>query len=175
MEAMRSDEDLMADVARGSEDAFRELLGRYDRPLAGYLNRQTAGRDTEDLFQETWLRVVRSARSFDRRARFKPWLYRIALNVLRDWWRRGRALEPAVARDSDAREPEREGAAVDAERLLAQLSPEQREAVALRYWLDLSEAEMSELLGIPRGTVKSRLHAAISRLSALARVDGRGT
>jgi len=170
---MHSDEELMAGVARGSEDAFRELLGRYERPLAGYLNRQTAGRDSEDLFQEIWLRVVRSARSFDRRARFKPWLYRIAINVLRDWWRRGRAPEPAVAWDPDAREPVPEGAAVDAERLLARLSPEQREAVALRYWLDLSEAEMSEVLGVPRGTVTSRLHTAISRLSALARADGR--
>jgi len=172
---MRSDEDLMGEVARGSEEAFRELLGRYERPLAGYLRRQTAGRDSEDLFQEIWLRVVRSARSFDRRARFKPWLYRIALNALRDWWRRNRAQEPAPAGDPVASEPVCEGAAVDAERLLARLSPEQREAVALRYWLDLSEAEMSEVLGVPRGTVKSRLHAAMSRLSALARDEERGS
>jgi RNA polymerase sigma-70 factor (ECF subfamily) len=170
---MRSDEELMAELARGSEDALRELLRRYERPLAGYLRRQTRDRDAEDLFQEVWLRVVRSARSFDRNARFKPWLYRIAFNVFRDWCGRGAAREQGGEIDAAADPPEREGAALDAERFLAALSREQRDVVALRYWLDLSEAEMSEVLGIPRGTVKSRLHAAMTRLSALARDDGK--
>jgi RNA polymerase sigma-70 factor (ECF subfamily) len=172
-EAMLSDEDLMGEVARGSEDALRELLRRYERPLAGYLRRQTGDRDAEDLFQDVWLRVVRSARSFDRTARFKPWLYRIAFNVFRDWWRGSGARETVAEIDAVAEPGAREGAALDAERLLARLPREQRDVVALRYWLDLSEAEMSEVLDIPRGTVKSRLHAAMSKLSALAREKGR--
>lgn len=161
----------MGELARGSEEALRELLRRYERPLAGYLRRQTRDRDAEDLFQEVWLRVVRSARSFDRGARFKPWLYRIALNVFRDWCGRDSAREQGAEIDIAAEPRAREGAGLDAERLLAGLSREQREVVTLRYWLDLSEAEMSEVLGIPRGTVKSRLHAAMTRLSALARDD----
>jgi len=164
---MRSDEELMGEVARGSEDALEELLRRYERPLAGYLRRQSGAQDAEDLFQEVWLRVVRSATSFDRSARFRPWLYRIAFNVFLDWRRRSAAREQTAEIEAVADPAGREGAALDAQRLLIHLSPDQRDVVALRYWLDLSEAEMSEVLGIPRGTVKSRLHAAMSRLSAL--------
>jgi len=165
----------MADVARGSEEALRELLGRYERPLAAYLRRQTRDRDTEDLFQEVWLRVVRSARSFDASARFKPWVYRIALNVCRDWSAHAGATPATFRDDRPSESSTREGAAIDAERFLAALPREQRDVVILRFWLDLSEAETSEVLAIPRGTVKSRLHAAMARLGALARKDEKPT
>jgi RNA polymerase sigma-70 factor (ECF subfamily) len=171
---MESDEALMVEIAQGSEPAFRELLRRYQRPLSGYLRRQSAGRavdvsEVEDLFQEVWLRVARSAGSFRPSARFRPWLYRIALNVVRDF-AGGRSPAAVDSRFEPVAEPTaREGAALEAERMLEALAPEQREVVMLRYYLDLSEAEMSEVLDVPRGTVKSRLHAAMSRLSTLAR------
>ena len=61
---MATDEVLCEAVARGDEEALRELCGRYERPLFHFLSRHTGGRDVEDLYQETWLRVVRAAPRF---------------------------------------------------------------------------------------------------------------
>jgi RNA polymerase sigma-70 factor (ECF subfamily) len=164
---MASDEDLVAAVALGSESAFSELLGRHERPLAGFLRRQLGDADAEDVFQEVWLRVARGAPGFDVSRRFKPWLYGIALNEMRDWLaRRGRARElPLEGADVPDPKSGTTAAHVDVERLLSILPLEQRDVLILRYQLDLSEAEIAEALGVPRGTVKSRSHAALARLA----------
>src|SRR5512144_2606774 len=83
-----SDEALMMRVARGDDAALAILVRRWERPLHGLLWRQTGGRDADDLFQETWLRIVRAAGRFDGERRFSTWLFQIALNVARDWRRR---------------------------------------------------------------------------------------
>jgi RNA polymerase sigma-70 factor (ECF subfamily) len=169
---MRADEDLMQAVAEGDETALAELCRRWERPLLRFLSRHTGGRDVDDLYQETWLRAVRAAPRFDRRRRFSTWLFQIALNLARDWHRR-RPPEPAdAAEGSDgASAPPRDAvdAALDVERLLAALPEAQRTVVVLRYCHDLGEGEVAEILGCPRGTVKSRLHHAMARLAALAR------
>ena len=161
----------MAAVARGSEAHFAELLRRYERLLAGFLRRQVGDADAEDVFQEVWLRVARGAPSFDRTRRFKPWLFGIALNESRTWIRRRPQSAPHDVRPGDIVDSGAapSGATVDVERLLANLPGEQREVMVLRYQLDLSEVEISETLGVPRGTVKSRAHAALARLADLAR------
>ena len=166
-----TDEALMQRVARGDQRALEALCARWQRRLHGLLWRQTAGRDVEDLYQETWLRVVRAADRFDPQRRFSTWLHQIALNLCRDWRRRPpeEPVDPdrirLVAPDATAAT----SAAVDVERLLAALPEAQRSVVALRLQQDLSEAQVAEILGIPRGTVKSRLHEALRRLAALAR------
>ena len=168
---MATDEELVAAVALGSEPAFAELVGRHERPLAGFLRRQLGDADAEDVFQEVWLRVARSAPGFDVSRRFKPWLYGIALNEIRDWLaRRGRARELPLEDDeiADPRSAST-GAGVDVERLLGTLPKEQRDVLILRYQLDLSESEIAEALGVPRGTVKSRSHAALARLGSLVK------
>ena len=113
---------------------------------------------------------MRAARRFDPRRRFSTWLFQIALNLCRDWHRRPPPdpidpadLEPlpAPAHPVDAN--------IDARRLLAALPEAQRSAVILRYYHDLGEDEMAEILGCPRGTVKSRLHHAMRRLIEMAR------
>lgn len=78
---MATDEELMQSVAEGDPSALRELCARWERPLYRFLHRAADGRDTDDLFQETWLRVVRSARRFDPARRFSTWLFQIALNL----------------------------------------------------------------------------------------------
>ena len=167
---MPADEALIAAVADGDRRALEELCRRWERPLFQFIHRHTGGRDVEDLYQETWLRVVRAARRFDPRRRFSTWLFQIALNLCRDWHRRPppdpvdpAGIEPAPVAD------ERADAAIDARRLLAALPEAQRSAVILRYFHDLGEDEMAEVLGCPRGTVKSRLHHAMRRLMELAR------
>ncbi|MGH7895153.1 MAG: RNA polymerase sigma factor [Candidatus Binatia bacterium] len=161
----------MAAVATGDPRALEALCRRYERPLHQFLWRHLGGRDVEDLHQETWLRVVRSAGRFDRRRRFSTWLFQIATNLCRDWHRRPPA-EPSDPATLDAPTPdtaERQGAALDAARLLAALPEPQRAAVLLRYYHDLPEEEVAEILGCPRGTVKSRLHNAMTTLKTLAR------
>jgi RNA polymerase sigma-70 factor (ECF subfamily) len=169
---MASDEDLAIRLAQGDESALAELLRRHERSISSFLYRHTGGRDVEDLYQETWLRVVRHARRFDPARRFSTWLFQIALNLARDWHRQ----RPP---DADDREPQggdaggldRSEARADAARLLDQLPESQREAVILRFYHDLSEQQMAEILDCPKGTVKSRLHHGLARLSQLARED----
>ncbi len=167
---MPSDEALVGQVACGDEQALAALLRRWERPLAHFLHRQTGGRDVDDLYQETWIRVVRAAERFDGERRFSTWLFQIALNLCRDW-RRRRVPEPVDgAGDGTAADDDPAAvAALDVERLLARLPAAQREVVALRYLHELSEEEVAAVLDIPRGTVKSRLHHGIARLNALVR------
>jgi RNA polymerase sigma-70 factor (ECF subfamily) len=167
---MATDEELVSQLAHGDEPALAELLRRYERPLSHFIARHTAGRDVEDLYQETWLRVVRHAARFDRTKRFSTWLFQISVNLCRDWHRRvppepsaDAAMSAAVhdTTGSDAR--------IDAARLLTLLPEAQREVVILRYYHDLSEEEVARILDCPKGTVKSRLHNALARLAALVR------
>src|SRR5881409_1366472 len=153
---MATDEELIAAVASGDGRGLEELCRRWERPLYQLIARHTGARDVEDLYQETWLRVVRAARRFDPARRFSTWLFQIAVNLCRDWQRRP-PPEPV------------DPAAVDAHRLLATLPEAQRSAVILRYYHDLPEEEVAAILGCPRGTVKSRLHHAMRRLLETAR------
>jgi RNA polymerase sigma-70 factor (ECF subfamily) len=167
------DEDLVVRVAQGEAGALEVLLRRYERPLGAFLHRRTAGRDVEDLFQETWLRVVRAAPAFDSNRRFSTWLFEIAANLCRDWWRR-RPPEPVAADGMDiaaAGDHARVDDAMTIDALLAKLPDAQREAIVLRYWHDFTEAEVGAILGCPIGTVKSRVHAGLARLAELAAAD----
>ena len=163
---MASDEDLVGRLVDGDELALRELLRRYERPLSHFIYRHTGGRDVEDLYQDTWLRVVQHAGRFDRSRRFSTWLFQIAVNLCRDWHRRT-PPDPAQLPDSAASDdrPATE-ARIDAARLLAVLPESQREVVLLRYYQDLTEDEVAQILDCPKGTVKSRLHNALARLAA---------
>ena len=170
---MPSDEDLMRRVATGDTQAFETLCRRHERPLHQFLWRHLGGRDVDDLYQETWLRVARAAARFDPRRRFSTWLFQIAVNLCRDWHRRP-PPEPHDPDTLDAVAPDTiapRGAAIDAHRLLAALPEGQRAAVLLRYWHDLPEDEVAAILDVPRGTVKSRLHTAMTTLKFLAGKD----
>ena len=168
---MATDEDLMTAVASGDGRALAELCGRYERGLHRFIFRHTGGRDVDDLYQETWLRVVRAARRFDPRRRFSTWLFQIAVNLCRDWHRRPppEPVDPAGVEDSRAGPSGTADALLDARRLLAALPEAQRSVVILRYYHDLGEDEVAEIVGCPKGTVKSRLHHAMARLARLAR------
>ncbi|MFI5364417.1 MAG: RNA polymerase sigma factor [Candidatus Binatia bacterium] len=171
---MATDEELVGRVAQGNEPALAELLRRYERPLSHFIFRHTNGRDVEDLYQETWLRVVRAAARFDRSRRFSTWLFQIAVNLCRDW-RRAAPPEPAEL-PSTAAAPDaaaRTDAGLDAARLLALLPEPQRAVVILRYYHDLSEDEVARILDCPKGTVKSRLHNALARLASFVRTEER--
>lgn len=167
---MPTDENLVERLASGDESALRELLSRYERRLSSFLYRNTGGRDVEDLYQETWVRVVRHASKFDPSKKFSTWLFQIAINLCRDWLRR-KPPEPQLVGDDrvSSAAMARTEAALDVQRLLTQLPAEQREVLILRYYHDMTEEQVAEVLGCPRGTVKSRAHHAFARLSEIVR------
>lgn len=171
---MATDEELLARVAAGDEPALAILLERYERALSRFLHRHTGGRDVDDLYQETWLRVVRHADRFDASRRFSTWLFQIAVNLCRDWFRRRRPddhVDAAAVAASPGAEPAE--IRLDVERLLMLLPEPQREVLILRYFHDLSEDEIARVVDCPKGTVKSRLHNALARLTVVVRAEGR--
>ncbi len=159
----------MERVQRGEVQAFELLFERFRGRLFGFLYRRCGdGSVAEDLLQETWFRVVRSRDRFDPRRRFSTWLFQIANNLCRD---RGRRLEverrgkqnisEAMLADAPAVRSTPVEAKLDMTGRLARLSDRLREVVVLRYFHDQSEREIARIVGIPAGTVKSRLHQAI--------------
>jgi RNA polymerase sigma-70 factor, ECF subfamily len=163
-----SDEDLMVCVQAGDPQALAALIDRWRAPLYAFLWRRV-GEGADDLFQESWIRVSRARDRFDRSRRFSTWLFQIANNLCRDRWRRQGAGRRALdALRVDAQTSGRDHVPAPElpadhrlRRQLERLPERLREVLVLRYYQDLGEAEIAEILGIPRGTVKSRLHAAV--------------
>ncbi len=162
----------MAAVRRGDEEALGILLDRYRSRLFGFLIRRIGDPSAaEDLFQETWLRVVRARERFDPDRRFSTWLFQIANNLCRDRARRravaGRYAESML--EQTRNDPGRRSAPplderLDMQRRLAALPDHLREVLLLRYYHQLGEREIAEAVGVPPGTVKSRLHSAVKAL-----------
>jgi RNA polymerase sigma factor (sigma-70 family) len=171
---MCSDEELMSAVARGDEAALGMLVGRHAARLRAYLLRYSSNpEDADDLLQEAWVRVARSARRYDAKRPFRSWLYGIATNLARDLFRRRATRERAQGELAMQPRMEAELGPIERSDLLERIArlPENRRAVLhLRYFEGMNEAEMAEVLGIPRGTVKSRLHAAMRELRSEYRV-----
>ena len=84
----RTDEELVALSVRGDTESFNQLILRWERPILP--SRIPVGREEEAVVQETFLRAYRGIRNFRGQAKFSSWIYRIALNLCRDWMRRER-------------------------------------------------------------------------------------
>lgn len=168
-----ADEWLVVRCQLGERDAFDELVARWQLPLWRYA-RQLAGSDAaaDDATQDVWLRVLRSIARLRDGAKLRPWLFGIARRVLMD---RLRALYrlPLVAGDDadlaalpadddDALALEVELAALRDG--LARLPPLECEVLTLFYLQELSLDEVAQVLAVPVGTVKSRLHRARQQL-----------
>jgi RNA polymerase sigma-70 factor, ECF subfamily len=165
---------LVRAAQRGSTEAVDALFRReWPRAYrAAYLVVHDAAA-AEDIAQEAFLAAIRALDRFDRRRPFGPWLHRIAVNRAIDH-ARSRALRREV--DAAAAEPEAPPpeAPLSAELIaaLAELTPESRAIVALRYLLDLTPGEIAAALGLPRGTVNSRMRRALDRLAELLPEEG---
>ena len=118
----------------------------------------------EDIAQESFLAAIRNLDRFDRRRPFGPWLHRIVVNRAIDWARARslrRELDVEAVAEPAAPEPER---VEELTRVLTELGPEHRAVIVLRYLLEYTPGEIAELLGLPRGTVNSRLRRGLDRL-----------
>ena len=157
--------------------AYEELVRRYQDVAVRTARLIAPAVDADDAAQEAFVKAWIALPRFRPGAPFRPWLLRIVSNEARNrrrsaGRREGLAIRATADRPSDDAAPSPEAAALLAERraiLLAALNglrDEDREIIAARYFLDLSEAESADILGLPRGTVKSRLSRALARLRA---------
>jgi RNA polymerase sigma-70 factor (ECF subfamily) len=123
----------------------------------------------EDIAQEAFLAALRSLDRFDRRRPFGPWLHRIVVNRAIDWSRarrlRREAGDAALEAVAGAQAPDNPHSRTLAA-ALAELSPEHRAVIVLRHLLEYTPGEIAELLGLPRGTVNSRLRRGLDHLAA---------
>jgi len=194
----RTDEDLLARIRSGEMEHFGELVRRYERELFGYLRRYVGSEDlAADVFQNTFIAVFRKIEQYQPGRAARPWLYTIATHQAIDALRRrSRRLDhradaalptgddgsesgarsfselifdqdpgpPALAETEELRAMVRE--AID------QLPELWRQVIILAYFQGLRYFEIAEALEIPLGTVKSRLHAAVGRLTEIWQATG---
>lgn len=170
----RSERGLIRAAQGGSEQAIEELFRRYwpvGYRAAVYITRDAAA--AEDIAQESFLAAVRNLDRFDRARPFGPWFKRLVANRAIDWTRareiRGRYIdrergEQAVRAAGEPAIPASGAWAADLTAAVAALPFEQRTVVVLRYLLEYTPGEIAELVGIPRGTVNSRLRRGLDAL-----------
>ena len=160
---------LVRAAQKGSQDAIAELFARHwsQAYRAAFLVTGD-GAAAEDIAQEAFLAALRALPSFDARRPLRPWLHRIVVNRAIDF-ARARALRNEVGADAagEAAAPpeiDRQALGEDVAAALLQLGPEQRAVVVLRYLLEFTPGEIGEILGLPRGTVNSRLRRGLDAL-----------
>ena len=186
---MHIETDLLTKCARGDEKAYQELVARLEKPLINFIYRYVGERNlSEDIFQETFVRVLRNLADFRPEASLGTWIFTIARNLCLDHLKarkrhrevsleapasdkEGRVIEfKEVLRgkgETPLRNVERAELKADAVRALRELSPAKREALVLRLYSELPYQEISRVVGAPVGTVKFRVHEALRDLSKL--------
>jgi RNA polymerase sigma-70 factor (ECF subfamily) len=182
-----TDAELLARYAAGDEDSFREIVTRYKNSLYAFLKQFLNNRDiVEDVFQETFLQVFASRESFDTDRPLRPWLFTIAANKAKDALRKSqRTAAIPIGTISESQEMsfddvlntlnfdttmpyeelERGETASRVGQVIANMPESLREILILAYFNRFSYKQMAEILSIPIGTVKSRLHTAVARFA----------
>lgn len=186
-----TDENLIADYRQsGDRTMFETLIRRYEREIYAYLRRYIGNAEmAEDAFQGTFLQVHLKCHQFDSTRRFRPWLYAIATNQAIDVQRRNKrhrmvSLDRPVGNDDEGRVgswcDKLVGTATDpldaasreengrwVHQAVESLGEPMQQVIELVYYQGMKYREAAETLGIPVGTVKSRIHAAVHRLGLL--------
>lgn len=176
----RSDEELFAAYRAGDRAAFQELWTRYAPALCRLMRKQVRrSEDVNDLVQQTFLQLHRARNDFKEGARLRPWLYTIALNLRREYWRRmGRRRESPVELDErmlptveQADIVAKENAAA-VRKALSTLSDGQREVIELHWFEGFSFPEVAQIVGASLSAVKVRAHRGYKVLKAELRAEG---
>ena len=182
-----SDAELLAHYTAGEEAAFREIVNRYKNSLYAFLRQFLNRHDlVEDVFQETFLQLFTSRESFDTNRPLRPWLFTIAANKAKDAlrkWQRTSAVSIGTMADSQELsfddmlntvtsddtmpydELQRNETSKRVGQIIADMPENLREILILAYFQRFSYKQMAEILSIPIGTVKSRLHTAVGRFA----------
>ena len=183
-----TDEELVARSRGGDLESFNQLILRWERPIYALAYR-VIGRedDARDVCQEAFLRAFRALPGFKGQAKFSSWLYRITLNLCRDWIRRHRRAPVSQLPDgADPIELAAERGAVESiedlaarrelsavvEKAMALLPEEQRTAIILKEYHGMTFQEIADLQGCPLSTVKTRLYQGLAVLRRHLERDG---
>lgn len=191
-----SDSELLERYRKGEESAFREIVSRYKNSLYAFLRRFISQQDVvEDVFQETFLQLYSSRDSFDVDRPLRPWLFTIAANKAKDALRKiQRQATMSMGTMADAGDvsmdevvniltsyettPEdevsRDETSVRVRQIIAEMPDNLREILLLAYFEQFSYKHMAEILSIPIGTVKSRLHTAVAHFMKKWKAADRG-
>lgn len=178
-----TDSQLLEQYKAGNEDAFREIVDRYKNPLYAFLRRFLNRQDlVEDVFQETFLQLYSSKDKFDTSRPLHPWLFTIAANkakdALRKMQRESSISIGAIADSGNVSVDDvvnllasykttpsdvvsKEETAVQVRQIIANMPENLRGILILAYFEQFSYKQMADILSIPIGTVKSRLHTAV--------------
>ena len=176
-----TDEELVSRSMGGDTDSFNQLILRWERPIYALAYR-VIGReeDARDVCQDTFLRAYRALPGFKGQAKFSSWLYRITLNLCRDWIRKERrapivqvpeGTDPVDLADAQASPTEsveelvsRREMSRAVSKAMAELPEEQRTAILLKEYHGLTFQEIADMLQCPLSTVKTRLYQGLSVL-----------
>lgn len=173
-----TDEELVNGMARGDQASFEAFIYRYHGPLLRYLERMLQDEEkAEDFVQEVFLRLIRQIQAKKIPERIRPWLYRVASNLCKDYWRSGRYhLESLAHHEMPERDDhcpsvveiyERQEERLKVLEALNALSERERDLVILRFYQELKIKEIAQVMEMPLGTVKSALHHALIKLKGL--------
>jgi RNA polymerase sigma-70 factor (ECF subfamily) len=178
---LATDEELVARATAGDLDSFNQLVSRWERPIYALAYR-TLGREEEarDVVQDAFLRAFRGLKGFKGEAKFSSWLYRITLNLCRDWIRRERRAPLVQVPEGEdtmnlaEQMPSPDESVVElvarremssaVSRAMAELPEEQRTAIMLKEYQGLTFQEIAEMLDCPLSTVKTRLYQGLTVL-----------
>ena len=170
---------LVARCLRGEPDAFEPLVARYERVLFSVALRLVGDyEDARDATQNAFVRAYVHLETFDPNRKFFSWIYRIVVNECLNLRRARRPQERLVATIEAKRTADGVEALEQRDQIqvaLQALTDEYREVVVLRHFADLSYAEISEVVGVPEKTVRSRLFSARQRLGILLGGEERST
>jgi RNA polymerase sigma factor (sigma-70 family) len=168
------DATLIERSVQGRPDAFVEVVRRHEAAVHAFLARRAGRQAADDLLAEVWVRAFSGRGGYDpTRAGVRPWLYGIARNVLRaHWGARPDPVQVAGPEDADPWDEvvDRLDSAAQVQTLVSALRAlpvTERDALLLVAWEQLTPAEAAVVLGVPQGTVRSRLHRARSALRPL--------
>ena len=172
---METDGALVEQSVRGRPDAFVEVVQRHEVAVHAFLARRAGRQAADDLLGEVWVRAFAARRGYDSQyLDARPWLYGIARNVLKAYWRASRGIRHGDAEESVDPWDEvidRLDSAARTRMLipaLRQLPPSERDVLLLVAWDELTPAQAAAVLGIPQGTARSRLHRARAALRVVA-------
>ncbi len=169
---MLTDEELCRQLQSGSEVALESLVHRYHGPIHGYIYRQVNDESTtDDLVQETFIRLCTRMGQYNYPQPFKPWLYRIALNLCRDYWKSAYFRQAQQSEELSSQQVD-DNPSVESiynwqetrQEVMAAincLDEIYRDVLILRFYQDLKVSEIADVLEIPIGTAKWRLFQAL--------------
>lgn len=172
---MISDEQLIKKYCKGNRQAMAILIERYQDEMLNFFYRRVDSKtQAEDMVQELFLKVIRHAHRFRAKARFSTWLYRIAINLVRNFYRRPRRVSTEEApefwaniQDKAANFTASFELKSDLQRFMRKLKQDFQLILELTYFQDLSTDEVAKVLNLPVGTVKSRRFHALKQLDRL--------